>query len=286
MWLPVPRSDAHQEISGLLIDSDFPYTIHEDPEYGNRMLYVKADAPMPESGSVQVCFTVRREAVLEGGTRGDGPYAGPDTGIARFLLPDALVPVDGPIAEEASRVVAGRTSDLEKAKAIYDHLTRTLLYDKSGTGWGRGDALFACNVRRGNCTDFHSLFIGMARASGIPARFVIGFPLPPDANEGDVPGYHCWAEFYTDASGWIPVDASEAHKRPEMHEFYFGGLDPDRVQFTIGRDIRLEPPVTAARVNYFIYPFALVDGKLFEKVETHFRFSESCVPDRVPTPVS
>ena len=53
-----------------------------------------------------------------------------------------------------------------------------------------------------------------------------------------IPGYHCWAEFQVAEYGWVPVDASEAHKRPEKREALFGGLDENRVQFTYGRDIQ------------------------------------------------
>ena len=87
-------------------------------------------------------------------------------------------------------------------------------YDKGGTGWGRGDALFACDARRGNCTDFHALVIGMARSVGIPARFAVGLPLPHARGSGEIPGYHCWAELYVRGRGWVPVDASEAVKGP------------------------------------------------------------------------
>jgi transglutaminase-like putative cysteine protease len=48
--------------------------------------------------------------------------------------------------------------------------------------------MWACDSKRGNCTDFHSVLIGMMRSSGIPARFEIGFPLPENKNEGDIPG--------------------------------------------------------------------------------------------------
>lgn len=280
IWVPVPHTGPYQEISNLVIDSDFPYSITQETEYGNRMLYARADAPFPDHASIEICFRVTRQAVTDAGNYRGEAGTGEPGGIGRFLLPDALVPIDGVIAEEASRIVEGSKSDLEKAKAIYDHLTKTLLYDKSGSGWGRGDALYACSERRGNCTDFHSLFIAMARACGIPARFVIGFPLPPDATEGEIAGYHCWAEFHTEAFGWLPVDASEAHKRPALHEFFFGGLDADRVQFTVGRDIRLEPPVTDQRVNFFIYPFALIDGRPLEQIKTRFRFSEACKRDK------
>jgi hypothetical protein len=77
---------------------------------------------------------------------------------------------------------------------------------------------------RGNCTDFHSLFIALARARGIPARFIIGFPLGTGPS-GQIPGYHCWAEFYS-GGVWVPVDASEAWKNPSRHDYYFGHLEP------------------------------------------------------------
>src|SRR5258708_33998970 len=93
----------------------------------------------------------------------------------------------------------------------------------------------------------------MARAKGIPARFVIGFPLT--AKDGDVKGYHCWAEFYVKGRGWIPVDASDASKSsdPAVREALFGNLDPDRVQFTVGRDLVLEPR-PAQPLNYLVCP--------------------------------
>ena len=62
---------------------------------------------------------------------------------------------------------------------------RTSIDSKAGN---RGDATWACESKRGNCTDFHSVLIGMMRSSGIPARFEIGFPLPENKNEGDIPG--------------------------------------------------------------------------------------------------
>ncbi|MBI3194808.1 MAG: transglutaminase domain-containing protein, partial [Ignavibacteriae bacterium] len=140
---------------------------------------------------------------------------------------------------------------------------------------GQGDAIYACDVKRGNCTDFHSLFIGLARASGVPARFVIGFPLPVDKVHGEIGGYHCWAEFFAEGIGWIPVDASEAVKQPEKKEFFFGGLDENRIQFSIGRDIRLDETSEFEPVNYFIYPYVLVDGKLFKNIERHITFSDT-----------
>jgi transglutaminase-like putative cysteine protease len=85
-----------------------------------------------------------------------------DPNMARWLEPDRLVPIDGKIKQWAKEVVdaAGAKTDLEKVRAIYNHIVATVKYDKSGQGWGRGDIYYACDARRGNCTDFHAIFIG------------------------------------------------------------------------------------------------------------------------------
>jgi len=274
VWLPIPPSNHHQTISNLKVSSDYPYSIYQEPEYNNSILRIKLGSPVPESLVVSVNFGVARSAIAAL----DGNYKPPvsisNELLKRFLSPDRLVPIDGIIQEETFKVIKGQMSELDKVKAIYDHVSGTLDYDKSGIGWGRGDAVYACNARTGNCTDFHSLFIGMARAGGIPARFVMGFPLPQDETKGEITGYHCWAEFYLRGVGWIPVDASEASKHPERQEFYFGNLDPDRVEFSIGRDISIEPKEDLEPLNFFIYPLVVVDGQTLEKADAHFRFVE------------
>jgi transglutaminase-like putative cysteine protease len=136
-------------------------------------------------------------------------------------------------------------------------------YDKSGEGWGRGDSLWACDSRRGNCTDFHSVFISLMRAAGIPARFEIGFPIG-EAVSGEIPGYHCWAEFYLDGTGWVPVDISEAWKAPARHDYFFGTIDTNRLRFSTGRDVTLDPKQDGPPLNYFVYPYVEVDGKPFQ----------------------
>jgi transglutaminase-like putative cysteine protease len=185
------------------------------------------------------------------------------TQLAQYLKPDRLVPIDDQIRKWAREVVtaAGARTDLEMARAIYLHVVSTMKYDKSGKGWGRGDIYYACEERRGNCTDFHAMFIGYARAMGIPARFAIGFPLPFERGQGEIAGYHCWAEFYAKGIGWVPVDASEAAKHPEKRDYFFGHHDENRVEFSKGRDVTLNPPQKGDPLNYFIYPYAETDGK-------------------------
>lgn len=277
LWIPLPQSNENQTISELKIETALAYSRYRDPEYGNEYLYLGApSAKIQHPLEILVRFLVeRRELRVALDPATDPPNAAVAKGeLGRFLQPDRLVPINGIIAQLSREQTRGVTDPLEKARKIYDYVTATMRYDKSGTGWGRGDAVWACDSHHGNCTDFHSLFIGMARAAGIPARFEIGFPLPDDQHEGPIPGYHCWAQFYIQGIGWIPVDASEAWKHPDRHNYYFGALDPSRVLLTRGRDIRLDPPQQGEPLNYFIYPYAEVDGKPFAEVKGSFSFRD------------
>jgi transglutaminase-like putative cysteine protease len=277
IWIPLPQSDQYQNISNLKIEAPFAYTKHRDPEYANEYLYLEVPAAkVSEPTEVRVSFEVTRHEHrlrLDPRPVSAQPAAVGQPDLRRFLQPDVRVPLQGVIAELAAQETRGIQEPLEKARAIYDYVIATMRYDKSGTGWGNGDAIWACTAKRGNCTDFHSLFIGMMRAAGIPARFEIGFPLPSDQHDGAVPGYHCWAEFFVEPYGWIPVDASEAWKHPEKKNYFFGAHDANRLQFTVGRDIRLDPPQQGDPLNYFIYPYVELDGKPFA-VEFKFSFRD------------
>jgi transglutaminase-like putative cysteine protease len=277
MWIPLPQSEPYQAISGLKVESPFPYAKYRDPEYGNQYLYLQVPAAQVSAlEEVRLSFEVARQEhrVDLDSHAVDAQSAGADEpGLRRFLEPDRRVPLHGVIAELAAQETRGIKDPLEKARAIYNYVVATMRYDKSGTGWGNGDAIWACTAKRGNCTDFHSLFIGMMRAAGIPARFEIGFPLPADQHDGSVPGYHCWAQFYVEPYGWVPVDASEAWKHPEKKNYFFGAHDDNRLQFTVGRDIRLDPPQQGDPLNYFIYPYAELDGKPFA-LEPKFSFRD------------
>jgi transglutaminase-like putative cysteine protease len=274
IWIPFPQSDLYQKISDMKIESNHPHSINTETTFGNKMLYVKAEEALSAPIHVRLSFKATRQSRMDLKSDNKPSFLLNSGELQKYLEPDVLVPIDGIIAEEAAKTVTGDMNDLEKARAIYEHVTKTLAYDKSGEGWGRGDALYACNIRKGNCTDFHSLFIGMARAIGIPARFIIGFPLPDDSSQDIIKGYHCWSEFYIADKGWVSIDASEAYKHPEKHEFFFGNLDPNRLHFTIGRDIELKPQVTKERMNYFIYPYILLDGQPFSEFETQFSFKD------------
>ncbi|MBI4867599.1 MAG: transglutaminase domain-containing protein [Candidatus Wallbacteria bacterium] len=264
VWVPYPSEDDFQKVLEMRVETGLRWRFTAERRFGNRLLYFRGGR-----GPSQILLTYRVARRPSGGSRSSGRGTPRDPELYRAA--DALVPIDGSIALLARRRVRGCSTDARKARALYNHVVSTLRYDKQGEGWGRGDALWACTSQRGNCTDFHSLFIAMARSVGLPARFVIGFPIPQGAGDGAISGYHCWAEYFDRASGWVPVDISEARKSGRV-DAYFGHLPEDRVQFTVGRDLVLEPPQKGAPLNFFIYPYAEADGKPLDGVRSRFSF--------------
>jgi transglutaminase-like putative cysteine protease len=275
IWIPAAQSDPYQDVRIVSAKGDLTLKKTLETKNDNEIYYAEAATAQPELHFDIEYDVVRRERVALAAA--PHPVAASLSSKERQedLQPDALVPITGLPAELAVKVTQGKTQPLDKARAIYDYVFTTMRYDKTGEGWGRGDVLYACDAKKGNCTDFHSLFIAMARSQGIPARFEIGFPLPPDKHSAEIAGYHCWADFYIDGKGWIPVDISEAWKHQEKRDYFFGSHDVNRVQFSMGRDLRLNPPQDGKPRNYFVYPYVEVDGQEYPNVSLAFSFADA-----------
>jgi transglutaminase-like putative cysteine protease len=278
VWIPVAHSDEHQTVRLVNVKAPVQTSIGEEPEYGNHILYAEIHSPVQPT----VEFALEYEVTRREYSRGDfAQLEAKDTkpgvvpaSMERFIQPDKLIPTDGKIKQLADQVTGNQQGTVAKAKAAYDYLFSTMRYDKTGTGWGRGDAVWACDSKHGNCTDFHSPFIGMMRADDIPARFDIGFPLPDNKESGDIGGYHCWAEFFARNIGWVPLDISEASRAKEKADYFFGSVDANRVQLSTGRDIMLNPKQEGPPLNYFVYPYIEVDGKAHDAMSRHFSFAD------------
>ena len=275
IWIPLATSNRYQTIERRMIDSPVPYQVTRDPEYGNDILFLDLrELKRPLDLSIRYAAVVQEKALL---SSAEIPAADtlPDSMRGFYLKSGSAMVVNDQIRELAWAVTAGATTTAEKARAIYRYVIERMTYEKETPGWGNGDTLRACAVGSGNCTDFHSLFISLARASGIPARFEIGL-LFPNKPEGEISSYHCWASFYLPGKGWIPVDASEAWKHREKTDYFFGTYDPNRLGLSNGRDIQLVPKSANGPRNLFFFPYAEADGKAVagEKIETKFRFRD------------
>ena len=279
VWAPVAQSDEHQSVRVLSATAPAKTRMTREPEYGNRMMYVEIQNPAAGDANFALEYEITRREFSRGDYEqlklADQKPVLVSASMNRLVAPDTLIPIDGKMKELAAQVTGSQTGTVAKAKAAYDYLFTTMRYDKTGSGWGRGDALWACDSKRGNCTDFHSPFIGMLRSDGIPARFDIGFPVPENKEKGDIAGYHCWAEFYGKKTGWVPVDISEAWKAKQKEDYFFGSVDANRVQVSTGRDVVLSPKQDGPALNYFVYPYVEIDGKPYDKLEKQFSFEQT-----------
>jgi hypothetical protein len=270
IWMPVPPSNDEQVVSVVHRQLAAEGRIGTDTKYGNQIIYIEAAANSDGRITNSITYGVKRNEVAAGSAD-----TVPDSVAVSFLKPDAKVPIDGkPLTLLSGKDLPSDQDQL--GRALYDIVNHHMRYSKEGTGWGRGDSEWACDSGYGNCTDFHSLFISLARSQKMPAKFEIGFGLPEKRGKGDVAGYHCWAKFRPAGRGWVPVDISEANKNPKMTDYYFGHLTPDRVAFSTGRDLILEPKQAGPPLNFFVYPYVEVDGKPYpsEKIIRHFSFAD------------
>lgn len=276
VWAPIPDSTPYQQISRLRIKSPYPYYVSKERLYSNRILSVKIQPPMPEEIPLKLTFKVKRTEHVAAFKVSQGTSASPKAPareLRKFLKPSAKMLVNSEIKNLALKITNGKKVKLEWVRALYDFVAGFMKYDKSGTGWGNGDVKFCLAEKRGNCSDYHSLYGALAISLGIPTKFEIGFPVP-ETTEGEIPGYHCWAESYIEGIGWVPMDISEGDKHSERYEYFFGAHDENRVQFTTGRDLALVPKQQGEKLNYFIYPYVEVDGKPHAGVEKKFSFKE------------
>jgi transglutaminase-like putative cysteine protease len=261
LWLPLARSDAFQKVEMKNVAAPTHWQRVNDRDHGNTLLVMTVE-PAHSGELIEIHYVVQRHEKTA--------HPSLDPNPLRHLRPERLVPINQTFNTIAAELTRDKSTATERGRALYDHVLQRMKYDKSGDGWGRGDAVYACDARTGNCTDFHAYFIALARAAGIPARFAIGYTIPADRNEGDIGGYHCWAEFLADAK-WVPVDISEASRHPELAEYYFGHHPANRFEFTVGRDLIVEPPPASGPINFLVYPILEVDGQQL-KTQNEFRF--------------
>jgi hypothetical protein len=284
IWAPYPINDNYQIIEDLKVIGPFDTKTITDKKYGNKILLLKPKEKTFDNDRVKITiyFQVERREFFPACDFNSGSKY-----LSIFLKPDRLVPVNGYLRKIAKNLTQTKVTDLEKVRAIYDYIIDELTYSKDDPKiCGIGDSLLTLKHKKGICTDYHSLFISLVRSLGIPAKFEIGFPIPEDKKDGKINGYHCWAKIYLPPKadsptakkdgGWIPVDISEADKHPERRDYFFGLIDENRVHLTTGRDIRLKyaKDKFAMPLNYFVYPYAELNGERFNDMELDISFKD------------
>lgn len=252
MWIPVAASDHYQTVQVLDMKLAGEIQEIEESKFGNQFIFMDLG---PEDSGKEILLTYSVER------REKGPYEAPSPDPDLYLVSNRLMPIGGRFEEIAKEVLGAKINDsqLIQARALYDYIIDNMRYMKFGD-YGNGDSNYACDSKTGNCSEFHSFFISLARSVGIPARFAIGASIPSDRDEGGIDGYHCWAEFYAEGKWW-PVDISEANKYTALATYYFGRHPANRIELSRGRDLEVNPSPASGPINFISFPYLEIDGK-------------------------
>ncbi len=295
IWFVLPaESDPAQKVSDLEIESPYPHKIVTDSE-GNRLLYVEVSEPKQKEFSIIETFSLTRSEVVSGVAEEKArPISEEERAKhAKHLEGNANVPIDDEIKALARKIVGDETNPVRIARKLYDWELGEIEYwvkdPKNRKASPVGSTKYCLENKTGNCTDFHSLWTSLARASGIPTRMVYGsfFKLELAGIDQDQ-SYHCWPEFFVPGVGWVPHDVAvadifkgtypvdDANARlirlttangyagedPSMVEYYFGNIDERRVTWTWGRDLQMSPKQDGGPVNALPKAYVEADGKL------------------------
>lgn len=262
IWIPIAQTDPFQEVKLLSIKVPGKQKTLKEKRFDNSILYLEL-GPEDSGKEIEIIYEVNR---IE-----KGPFEAQSPNSELYLASDILMPTGGRFKEIADEAIGTKSNDsqLIQARALYDYIIDNMRYMKFGD-FGKGDSNYACDSKTGNCTEFHSFFISLARSVGIPARFSIGASIPSDRNEGGIDGYHCWAEFYADGKWW-PVDISEGNKYTALATYYFGRHPANRIELSRGRDLIVQPAPDSGPINFLAYPLLEIDGKEV-KAQSSFSF--------------
>jgi transglutaminase-like putative cysteine protease len=274
VWIPVPQTDQRQTVE-ITSANLSPGKFTHEKKYGNKMYYRKVNiSSFPANDTFRITLTYRvrinEKKVPEAQQLSPLPKTMPHN-MKVYVSGNRLIPLDGVVADLTKQLDLP-AQPIPAARQVYDYLINTMVYNYKAPGAGRGDVVWACTNKTGDCSDYHSVFIGVCRNMGIPADHTFGLPLKTGKNE--TKDWHCWASFWVKGPGWITIDASEAAKHPELRDYNFGTLSNMYLTLTHGRDVTLSPSQKGEPLNLFADPYAEIDGKIFEGVKWVVNYKE------------
>jgi len=282
VWLPTPLVDTpYQRTSGDTYRADGGFVeMVERP--GDSIDMLVGEWP---SGVTPLLKMTSRVATLDRAVDLTRPTVPPPLdmrALERFLRPTKLIPIDGIVKETAVTATKGARTDIERARAIYDWIVDNTFRDPKTLGCGLGDIRFMLESGNlgGKCADLSALFVGLCRASGIPARDVYGLRVAPSRLDAKSLGLsstnatraqHCRAEVYLTGFGWVPVDPADVRKvvleeppgnlpltDPKVRSVrnrLFGSWEMNWIAYNTAHDVPL-PGAKRGPINYFMYPQA------------------------------
>ena len=281
-WVPLPlteNTDYHKALGHTWQGNAVSARLARDPRYGAALVAAEwpAGTSRPTLEVVTRIATRDRQVDVSrpASTAAEDPAV-----LRRFLEPSDLIPTDGIVEATAREIINAAKTDLEKARALYEWIVDNTFRDPKVKGCGLGDikAMLETGNLGGKCADLNALFVGFARAAGIPARDVYGIRVADSAEfkslggSGDITkAQHCRAEFYLVGHGWVPVDPADVRKvvleeepgglpldDPQVQKArakLFGAWEMNWMAYNYAHDVKL-PGSTGGPLPFLMYPQA------------------------------
>jgi transglutaminase-like putative cysteine protease len=300
IWLPAP----------LISETPFQKTLsamfHADGGTA-KMIENKPDAlgivtaEFPSGVKPVLTFTSRvatKNYVVDLSTPGKASQETP-ADLQYFLRPTKLLPTDGIVKTTATEITSNAKTDLDKARAIYEWIVENTFRNPKTRGCGIGDIRFMLDSRDlgGKCADLNALYVGLARAAGLPARDAYGIRLGQSelgykslgaSSENVTKSQHCRAEVFLIEHGWVPVDPADVRKvvleeppgnRPLDDDMVkrararlFGSWEMNWMAYNFAHDVVL-PGSSGAPIGFLMYPQAeTADGRLDSLDPDNFKY--------------
>jgi transglutaminase-like putative cysteine protease len=300
IWLPAP----------LIQETPFQKTLSAkyQPEGGEaKMIEIKPDAlgivsaEFPSGVNPVLTFTsevATKNYAVDFSAPGKAPKANPGD-LQYFLRPTKLLPTDGIVQTTATEITSNSKTDLEKARAIYEWIVVNTFRNPKTRGCGVGDIRFMLETKdlSGKCADLNALYVGLARAAGLPARDVYGIRVGKSelgykslgaSTETITKSQHCRAEVYLSDYGWVPVDPADVRKvvleEPPGNRALdddmvksararlFGSWEMNWMAYNFGHDVAL-PGSNGATLGFLMYPQAeTAEGRLDSLDPDNFKY--------------
>jgi len=282
-WIPIPvvNTDWQQSLDSTWSGNLREATLQADPVYGAKMVCASwADGE--KAPVIEVVSRIRSRDRGIDWTQKRAPKPD-DLELALNLEATDLIPIDGIVATTAAKIVAGKTGDVERTRAIYDWVVNHTYRELTVRGCGVGDikAMLETGNMGGKCADLNALFVGLCRASGIPARDVYGIRVAKSAfgyrelgaGSSDISkAQHCRAEVWLKDYGWVATDPADVAKvmRLETKEWLrdphnevaapvyralFGSWEGNWMGYNDAHDVVL-PGASGPKIAFLMYPQA------------------------------
>lgn len=287
-WVPLPAfsaDDWFKPAGSEWKTNAASAQVVKDPAYGAQMLHLTwKEGEAAPSVEITSKFATRSRAADLSTPGSVAPLSADER--AFFLKATDLIPTDGIVKATSDKITAGKGTDVEKARAIYEWVVDNTYRNAATRGCGTGDvaSLLQSGNLGGKCADLNALYVGLARAAGIPARDLYGLRVAPSAfgykslgaNSPTVSkAQHCRAEVWLDGFGWTAVDPADVRKvvleEPPgknalddakvvaARKALFGSWEGNWLAYNDGHDIAL-PGSSGPKLGFLMYPQAEVAG--------------------------